>query len=181
MDFGLTLLEGFLNTVEHDGEPDLLADVDGLARWAGAHGRAARPGSRTDLARARALRAALRDALRTPTAPSTRGRLAAACRPYPLRAGDPTAGEDALVPVGSGTHAAVGRIAAAIAVARAAGTFERLKVCPGDGCGYAFVDRSRNRSRRWCAMTLCGNQSKVRTYRAGRRAVAAGLSPEGPA
>lgn len=39
----------------------------------------------------------------------------------------------------------------------------RLKCC--DGCGRLFLDRSRNRSRRWCAMEVCGNRQKVRAFR----------------
>jgi predicted RNA-binding Zn ribbon-like protein len=100
-------------------------------------------------------------------------RLVAACEPYLLRAGDPTADEPSLVALGHGAHAAVGRVAAALATARAAGTFDRLKVCPGDDCGYAFIDSSRNRSRRWCAMRACGNQSKIRAYRRRHRPVPA--------
>lgn len=39
----------------------------------------------------------------------------------------------------------------------------RLKRC--DGCGRLFLDRSRNRSRRWCVMEGCGNREKVRRFR----------------
>lgn len=39
----------------------------------------------------------------------------------------------------------------------------RLKRC--DGCGQLFLDRSRNRSRRWCVMEGCGNRAKVRRFR----------------
>jgi predicted RNA-binding Zn ribbon-like protein len=45
----------------------------------------------------------------------------------------------------------------------------RLRECGGDGCGWLFVDRSRNRSRRWCTMDDCGNVSKVRRFRERRR------------
>ena len=37
----------------------------------------------------------------------------------------------------------------------------RLRQCAG-GCGWWFLDTSRNRSRRWCSMDFCGNQSKSR-------------------
>lgn len=40
-----------------------------------------------------------------------------------------------------------------------------LKVCDGDDCGWLFVDRSKNHSRRWCTMKDCGNVEKVRKYR----------------
>jgi predicted RNA-binding Zn ribbon-like protein len=38
----------------------------------------------------------------------------------------------------------------------------RVKQCADDrGCGYLFVDMSRNRSRRWCSMASCGNRAKA--------------------
>ena len=33
-----------------------------------------------------------------------------------------------------------------------------------DGCGRLFWDSSRNRSRRWCDMSDCGNRAKVRRF-----------------
>jgi predicted RNA-binding Zn ribbon-like protein len=36
---------------------------------------------------------------------------------------------------------------------------ERLKICPN--CQWLFLDRSRNRSRTWCDMTVCGNRVKA--------------------
>ena len=42
----------------------------------------------------------------------------------------------------------------------------RIKTCPGENCGWKFVDRSKNRSRRWCDMAVCGNLVKARKYRA---------------
>ena len=42
----------------------------------------------------------------------------------------------------------------------------RIKTCPGYDCGWKFVDQSKNRSRRWCDMAVCGNLAKARQYRA---------------
>jgi predicted RNA-binding Zn ribbon-like protein len=42
----------------------------------------------------------------------------------------------------------------------------RIKTCPAHDCGWKFVDRSKNRSRRWCDMSVCGNLAKTRQYRA---------------
>jgi predicted RNA-binding Zn ribbon-like protein len=39
---------------------------------------------------------------------------------------------------------------------------DRVKQCPG--CGWLFLDMSRNRSRRWCTMQVCGNRAKARRY-----------------
>ena len=44
---------------------------------------------------------------------------------------------------------------------------ERLKICPN--CHWLFLDRSRNRSRAWCDMAVCGNRAKAsRHYRRNR-------------
>lgn len=39
---------------------------------------------------------------------------------------------------------------------------DRLKQCPSDDCRWLFVDRTKNRSRRWCEMTTCGDRAKRR-------------------
>jgi predicted RNA-binding Zn ribbon-like protein len=49
-----------------------------------------------------------------------------------------------------------------------AGPLQRVKRC--DGCRWLFIDESRNRSRRWCAMEDCGTAEKVRRYLARRAA-----------
>jgi predicted RNA-binding Zn ribbon-like protein len=40
---------------------------------------------------------------------------------------------------------------------------ERVRACPGDGCGWLFVDPRGQ--RRWCVMSLCGNRAKARRHR----------------
>ena len=39
-----------------------------------------------------------------------------------------------------------------------------VRECAAEECGWLFLDRSKNRSRRWCDMKVCGNRSKVRRY-----------------
>jgi predicted RNA-binding Zn ribbon-like protein len=46
----------------------------------------------------------------------------------------------------------------------------RVKRCPGEGCGWLFLDTSKNGSRRWCDMAGCGNRARVRAFAARRRA-----------
>jgi predicted RNA-binding Zn ribbon-like protein len=42
---------------------------------------------------------------------------------------------------------------------------ERVRQCADDrGCGYLFIDMSRNRSRRWCSMESCGNRAKAQRH-----------------
>lgn len=48
----------------------------------------------------------------------------------------------------------------------------QLRTCPVDegGCGWLFLDRSRNSSRRWCSMEDCGTRAKIRKLTERRRA-----------
>lgn len=41
---------------------------------------------------------------------------------------------------------------------------DRVGECQGDGCGWLFMDMSRNHSRRWCDMGDCGNRAKARRF-----------------
>ncbi|MGH6874935.1 MAG: CGNR zinc finger domain-containing protein [Aestuariivirgaceae bacterium] len=44
---------------------------------------------------------------------------------------------------------------------------DRVKTCPA--CGWLFIDRTRNRSKRWCITALCGNRSKMHRHYRRRR------------
>ena len=41
----------------------------------------------------------------------------------------------------------------------------RTKRCEGKECGWLFFDATKNNSRRWCEMRVCGNRAKVRAAR----------------
>jgi len=45
------------------------------------------------------------------------------------------------------------------------GPISRLKQCPGDHCGWFFLDTTKRGNRRWCSMSECGQEAKNR----GRR------------
>jgi len=50
---------------------------------------------------------------------------------------------------------------------------DRVRICGAEetGCTWLFVDRSRNSSRLWCDMAVCGNRQKAsRHYRRRRLA-----------
>ena len=49
------------------------------------------------------------------------------------------------------------------------GDLARVRECAADPCAWLFVDRSKNRSRRWCDMAVCGNRDKVRRHRRRQR------------
>ena len=44
------------------------------------------------------------------------------------------------------------------------GPLDSVRVCEGRGCGWIFLDTSRNRTRRWCDMRICGNRAKARRH-----------------
>ncbi|KPC78922.1 MULTISPECIES: CGNR zinc finger domain-containing protein [Streptomyces] len=60
----------------------------------------------------------------------------------------------------------------ALAFIVVAGEQERLRRCEAPDCRDAFVDLSRNRSRRYCSSRTCGNRLHVAAYRARRREAA---------
>lgn len=44
------------------------------------------------------------------------------------------------------------------------GNLSRLRVCAADDCDWLFLDQSRNQSRVWCNMQVCGNRAKARRH-----------------
>jgi predicted RNA-binding Zn ribbon-like protein len=44
----------------------------------------------------------------------------------------------------------------------------RIKQCQGNHCGWLFYDATKNNSRRWCDMSVCGNRSKIKALRKRR-------------
>jgi predicted RNA-binding Zn ribbon-like protein len=67
------------------------------------------------------------------------------------------------------TGEALARAATPLVEAIAAGATHRLRICANDECRWVFEDASRAGRRRWCDMATCGNQAKVRRFRARRR------------
>jgi predicted RNA-binding Zn ribbon-like protein len=43
---------------------------------------------------------------------------------------------------------------------------ERLKACGDPTCRWLFLDTSKNHTRRWCDMKICGNRMKARRHQA---------------
>ena len=39
-----------------------------------------------------------------------------------------------------------------------------VRICEAPDCAWLFLDHSRNRSRRWCDMKVCGNRQKARRH-----------------
>jgi predicted RNA-binding Zn ribbon-like protein len=179
----LGLVQAFVNAfwdLERGGA-DRWADVDGYARWLAERGFGAdaTPPREVDRERAIALREALRGLARhhhaAPHDPPDAPELAvldAIARDATLHLRFDPAPRHA--PAGTGSDAALALVLGIVAEAMADGTWSRLKACPGPHCGWLFYDGSRNRSRQWCSMALCGNRVKGREFRARQRRATAG-------
>src|SRR6266699_3754411 len=75
-----------------------------------------------------------------------------------------------LLPASRGTADTVlAALLAAVAESVASGTWDRLKICRNPDCRWAYYDQSRNLSRAWCSMAVCGNRAKARAFRSRSR------------
>ena len=170
----LATLQQFVNTRDLEDGIELLETPADLGRWLAHHDLAAastRIGE-ADFRRAIEVREAFRAVLHANNgAPLDGGAietLDAAARAAELTVRWDEHGDAELVPARTGLEGAFGKLLAIAYRARVEGTWERLKACPEHSCGWAFYDRSRNRSSTWCSMAVCGNRAKARAFRERR-------------
>ena len=177
----LELVRQFINTADMAPGEDALGDLEALGAWLREH-QLIGPRERLapgDLERARTVREALRNLLESrahgrPVDDAALRSLNVVPAGALLRIAFEGDGTPRLEPVASGLDRAFAELYAIIRCAALEGTWERLKVCADDGCLWAFYDHSKNRSRSWCNMAVCGNRSKARHYRQRKRPVAEG-------
>jgi CGNR zinc finger protein/putative stress-induced transcription regulator len=138
----LYVVQEFVNSVDLEEGDEQLGSPEALGEWLAEHGLMApgEPVSQADLRRALDVREGLRALL--------------------------LANND-LAP--DGVDGAIARLMAIVAVAVEHGDWARLKACPAENCFWAFYDRSKNRSGRWCKMEVCGNVEKARAFRERHR------------
>jgi len=65
-----------------------------------------------------------------------------------------------------GWPAVMAAVAASYARLLVSGGIRRVRVCANPDCSFMFYDDTRNASRRWCDVAICGNLVKVRHLRA---------------
>jgi len=167
------LLLDFLNSVDVEEGTDLLADgPEGLADWLVAHDLC-HPIPAPTSADAQAV-FDLRRGLRA---------LALANNHEPVDPADIRAAQDVLsaiafrVELPAGVQSgptlttksgpvpdALGQIASAYFTAAVRGEWPRVRRCPAHDCAWVFWDASKNGSRRWCSMRVCGNRAKTRAF-----------------
>ncbi|GAB3138027.1 CGNR zinc finger domain-containing protein [Amycolatopsis sp. NPDC004378] len=143
-----SLVVEFLNTVNVEEGTDLLEVPGQWREWAAGRALKANPA-----AEARAARDTLRAAIGDPRLPL--GTIDIGTRISLTDDGPALVADDV-----------VGAVFAACTRLVVRGDWIRLKICPADTCLWAFYDESRNRSRTWCSMRVCGNREKARGWRA---------------
>ncbi|WP_245931606.1 CGNR zinc finger domain-containing protein [Actinokineospora auranticolor] len=145
-DRDVDLVLDFLNTVDVELATDILGDPIGWSRWLADRGL-----GDEDMVHVRAVRDGLRAVVGGAPAPAP--------PPVPVRV--------ELVDAAPTLVAAevTGAVLAAASRLVVLGEWARMKICPADACQWTFFDRSRNRSRTWCSMRVCGNREKARTWR----------------
>jgi predicted RNA-binding Zn ribbon-like protein len=47
---------------------------------------------------------------------------------------------------------------------------EKVRACDNPECRWLFLDTSKNHTRRWCDMKVCGNRMKARRFKAQHKA-----------
>jgi predicted RNA-binding Zn ribbon-like protein len=171
----LGLVQAFVNShydLAHEHGADLLHSPSALARWLSARGLLDKEGAarvtRADLRRGLDIREGLRAMLAANNgevwdADAVERLNRAGARPAAMiqfhRHGP------SFEPHARDVDGAFAVLLAIVARAQLDGSWARFKACPGDDCGWAFYDYSRNQASAWCSMSVCGSRSKARAYR----------------
>ena len=168
----LGLVQAFVNTLDVEPGTEKLKDPNALRDWLVARrllDGANPPADEADLRHAIALREAMRclvggnTGLRVyPVDLATLNEAAVASR---LRIRFGPEGRPRLEPEVGGIVGAMGRLVATLYSAMQDEDWDRLKLCSSGTCRWAFYDRSKNHSSRWCTMASCGNREKARRFR----------------
>ncbi len=172
---GVDLIRAFVNTAELEEGTDHLATVEQARGWLQDRGLI----GEDPLAESERLRLVeAREALRTVIAAGSDGRidpeslavLDGVGRNGRLTLAFSPDGSADLHPDATGIDRALGQIIVAAYTAMIDESWSRLKICGNHECRWAFHDRSKNHSAKWCSMQSCGNRMKARAYRARQEA-----------
>jgi predicted RNA-binding Zn ribbon-like protein len=174
----LGLVQAFVNTLDALPGTEELRDPNTLRSWLVANGlmRDGEAVDESDLKHAIAVREAMRAVIGGnngrqvyPVDVATLNEAASASR---LRMRFGRDGKPRLEPEATGPVGAMGRLVATLYSAMQDESWDRLKLCTDDECRWAFFDRSKNHSSRWCTMESCGNRAKARRFRQKRALLA---------
>jgi predicted RNA-binding Zn ribbon-like protein len=174
----LYLVQRFVNSVDLETGEDELSSPHELRRWFAERGLMSGddPVRPADLRRAIDVREGLRAVLLHNNGHALDEarveRLDRAVRRAGVRVRFEAGSDPRLVPEAGGVDGAIARLMAIVAAAVEHDRWERLKACPREQCEWAFYDKSKNRSGRWCKMESCGNIEKAKAFRERRRGAA---------
>ncbi|MEU6392404.1 CGNR zinc finger domain-containing protein [Streptomyces sp. NPDC046939] len=176
------LILAFANTIDVEEGTDDLATARGLDAWLRKQGllRGSERVHAQDHALCLRMRAGIREELGAHTGDPADATLlheaTEALRDLPIvvtagtteagAGGTPGAGVLAPAPHLAAPRKALAALAIAWSELKVTGEAARLKRCSEHTCAWVFWDTSKNRSRRWCSMRVCGNRAKARRYAA---------------
>lgn len=170
----LAIVQAFINThfdLVDDWGAEVFGTPDALRRWFGQRAilsQSDRPFTQAELESALAVREGLRvlaagsHDLRNGTDARRALNVAAGRIPLRLQFADL---DVRLAPAGDDAFGlAIGTVLSVAFSAMLDRSWRRLKVCPGEHCGWVFYDHSRNQSGRWCSMSVCGGRAKAKAH-----------------
>lgn len=168
----LDLLRRFVNSLDYPSGPDAFGTPEAASQWCKAQGLPPVSNQR-ELERLRGFREALRGLLFANNGEGDPGAAWQAMRPY-LAGARFGASWNASVGLsleaaGAGAERAVAMMLAIVYDALSDGTWPRLRACRKGSCRFAYYDHSKNGSRAWCSMAVCGNREKAVRRRARDR------------
>jgi predicted RNA-binding Zn ribbon-like protein len=166
----IDLLVEFVNTHDLEEGTDAIAAPAQLQAWVAGHaGEHLTDVDERDQQRLLELRESLRALLRTNNGGEAGERelqpLREAAERSRFRLSFDDEGRLDLAPARSDLSGFEARLLLAIERLQCEDAWPRLKACTDEGCQWAFYDTTRNRSRTWCSMDVCGNREKTKRYR----------------
>jgi predicted RNA-binding Zn ribbon-like protein len=166
----IDLLVEFVNTHDLEEETDSITDPALLRSWIAEHTGEYLPEiDAADLGRILELRESLRSLLRTNNGGEADEQelqpLRDAAERSRYRLSFDQEGQLSLAPARADLSGFESRLLLAIERLQCEEAWPRLKACTDEECRWAFYDTTRNRSRTWCSMEVCGNRVKTRRYR----------------
>ena len=157
------LIQAFVNTTDLQDGPEELEDPNTLQAWLVARGL-------LDSSQREAIRNVIGANSGSRVYPVDVATLNGAASASGLRMRFGSDGKARLEPESPGVVGAMGRIVATLYAAMEGPDWTRLKLCSSQTCRWAFYDRSKNHSSRWCTMASCGNREKARRFRGHAKA-----------
>ncbi len=169
----LDLLRVLVNTLDYPSGPDRLATAETASVWCREHGLPPISNLR-ELDRLRGFREALRTAFFANNGEGDPRAAWDGLAPYLRQAQftltlGPAGSRPSLEPAGAGADRAIAIMLALVYDAVSDGTWQRMRACRKSSCRFAYYDRSKNGSRAWCSMAVCGNREKAQRRRSRDR------------